>query len=554
MICNMKKIFGLSIIALFMGLGLVSCDDWLDKLPDNRMELRTASDIKDLLVSAYAQNHPVYILEMSSDNADECVNTGWTEYDRLQRQAFNWDDITEIGQNDSPQSVWDAHYSAVAAANACIEHVDALPEEEKEAYAAQLGEALICRAYAMFTLSTVFCEAYDPTTANQHLGLPYPTATETVVGQAYERGTLADLYKMIDADIQRGLPLVKNVYDKPKFHFTPDAANAFAARFYLNYCDYNKVIEYASKVLGSNPYQVLRDWESWAGLTLNQQVAPEAYMQTSNRANLFEQVIYSSWGVVHGNYSSGCKYAHGNTISTYETLESVGPWGESYHGQSTTYGLKYGIFINNSLSKRIMRKIPYEFEYTDLQARIGYAHSELVPFTTDILLLERAEAYALAGNLQAAVDDVNTELKAFAYAPFELTVDSITKFYNKINYYVPYKTREEMALPNGRELDYADYYTPKKHLSPKFISLTEGSQQESVLQCILHLRRILTIHEGMRFQDIKRYGITIYRRTMDDQYYITGINDTMDANDPRHALQLPQDVITAGLEANPRNK
>ena len=155
----MKKYFILSIVALSIGVGLTSCDDWLDKLPDNRMELRTASDLKDLLVSAYADHYPAYILEMSSDNADDCVNTGWTEYDRLQRQAFHWDDITEIGQNDSPQSIWDSHYAAVAAANACIEFVDGLDPEEQTEYLPQLGEALMCRAYAMFTLSTIFCES-----------------------------------------------------------------------------------------------------------------------------------------------------------------------------------------------------------------------------------------------------------------------------------------------------------------------------------------------------------------------------------------------------------
>lgn len=550
----MKKYFILSIVALSIGVGLTSCDDWLDKLPDNRMELRTASDLKDLLVSAYADHYPAYILEMSSDNADDCVNTGWTEYDRLQRQAFHWDDITEIGQNDSPQSIWDSHYAAVAAANACIEFVDGLDPEEQTEYLPQLGEALMCRAYAMFTLSTIFCESYAPSTAEKNLGLPYPTATESVVGQSYVRGTLQELYEKIDADIQRGLPLVKNVYDKPKFHFTPDAANAFAARFYLNYCQYQKAIECADKVLGSNAYPLLRDWGTWADLSLNQQIAPEAYIQSSLRANLLLQVAYSSWGVVHGNYSSGCKYAHGVAISTYETLESQGPWGPSYHDNSTDYGLKYGIFINNSLSKRIMRKIPYEFEYTDLQARTGYAHSEFVPFTTDILLLERAEAKALAGNLQAAVDDINTELKAFAYAQPELTLDSITKYYNGINYYIPYKEKQGAVTADTPPLDYSLYYTPKKHIDPDFISVTEGSPQECLLQCILHLRRILTLHEGLRFQDVKRYGITIYRRTMDNQYYITSVTDTLEKDDPRRALQLPQDVITAGLEKNPRNK
>ena len=32
--------------------------------------------------------------------------------------------------------------------------------------------------------------------------------------------------------------------------------------------------------------------------------------------------------------------------------------------------------------------------------------------------------------------------------------------------------------------------------------------------CILHMRRIATLHEGLRWPDIKRYGIVIYRRSI----------------------------------------
>lgn len=67
-----------------------------------------------------------------------------------------------------------------------------------------------------------------------------------------------------------------------------------------------------------------------------------------------------------------------------------------------------------------------------------------------------------------------------------------------------------------------------------------------MIQCILHLRRIETIHEGLRWQDIKRYGIEI-AHNRDGLTY-----DVLTVDDPRRAMQLPQDVISAGLKANPR--
>ena len=48
----MKKYIGISIMAVAMGLGLTACDDFLDKLPDNRTEANTEENIQKLLVAA----------------------------------------------------------------------------------------------------------------------------------------------------------------------------------------------------------------------------------------------------------------------------------------------------------------------------------------------------------------------------------------------------------------------------------------------------------------------------------------------------------------------
>ncbi len=53
-------------------------------------------------------------------------------------------------------------------------------------------------------------------------------------------------------------------------------------------------------------------------------------------------------------------------------------------------------------------------------------------------------------------------------------------------------------------------------------------------------------------QDVKRYGITIYRRRISSTGVLEQVTDQMQARDPRLAIQIPQDVISAGLTANPR--
>lgn len=521
----MKKYIGFSIIAL--GLTLTSCDDWLDKLPDNRMELQTPSDVSSLLVSAYPSSHPAYLLEMYSDNTDECVNPSWSEASRFQAQAYNWEDITETGEDESPQELWNRHYIAIASANAAIDLIEGKgsPAEYNE----QLGEALLCRAYAMFQLSTVFCKAYNPATASTDLGLPYPTHPEKVVGTVYTRGTMENLYGQIDKDLQRGLPLVSSNYSKPKFHFNTDAAKAFAARFYLYKGDFAKAITYATEVLGADPTAKTRDWDAYAALNMNQQIRPEAWVSADEKCNFLLQTVYSEWGAISGPYRLGDKYAHSYRITYDEDIASKGPFGAA----NSTF--KQRVWSNTALAKLFHRKVPYEFEYTDLQAGIGFAHAEYAVFTTEQLLLERAEAYALSGELQKAVDDYNTIMKVYQNYPKTFTLKQIVDFYNGVDYYTPKKA------------------TVKKHfVKPVYTIDAEGSDQEALLQAILHLRRIMELGEGYRMQDVKRYGMVIYRRQTNTSFTISAVTDSLTVDDPRRAIQLPQDVITSGLEPNDR--
>ena len=521
----MKKYIGFSIIAL--GLTLTSCDDWLDKLPDNRMELQTPSDVSNLLVSAYPSAHPAYLLEMYSDNTDDCVNPSWSEASRFQAQAYNWEDITETGEDESPQELWNRHYLAIASANAAIDLIEGKGSPAE--YTEQLGEALLCRAYAMFQLSTVFCKAYNPATASTDLGLPYPTHPEKVVGTVYTRGTMEDLYGQIDKDLQRGLPLVSSNYSKPKFHFNTEAAKAFAARFYLYKGDFAKAITYATEVLGADPTAKARDWDAYSALNMNQQIRPEAWVSADEKCNFLLQTVYSEWGAISGPYLYGEKYAHSYRITYDEDIASKGPFGAA----NSTF--KQRVWSNTALANLFHRKVPYEFEYTDLQAGIGYAHAEYAVFTTEQLLLERAEAYALSGELQKAVDDYNTIMKIYQNYPKTFTLKQIVDFYNGVDYYTPKKA------------------TVKKHfVKPVYTIDAEGSDQEALLQAILHLRRIMELGEGYRMQDVKRYGIVIYRRQTNTSFTISAVTDSLTVDDPRRAIQLPQDVITSGLEPNDR--
>ncbi len=512
-----------------LSLAFTACNDFLDKYPDSRMDLKTPTEVSQLLVSAYPQAHPAYLTEMYSDNTDEQLHSTWSAFDRFQEQAYQWKDIDDVSNTETPYQLWSAHYAAISACNEAIEYIDKTVKDTQteEEYSAQLGEALLCRAFSMFQLSTVFCQAYDKATADKELGLPYPTQPEKVVGRTMERGTLAELYQKIEADMLKGISLVGTKYAKPKFHFTKQAAYAFATRFYLYAQQYDKAVMYANKVLGEQPTDILRNWAEWNRLGPSGNVQPNAFVAASDNANILLLTVPSQWGVISIPILAGSKYAHGELISKNETLQAPGPWGDS---GST---LNYTVLYNNGVSKYCLRKIPYVPKVIDATAEIGVPYGEYAVFNTDLTLLERAEAYALSGQYAKALQDINSELSVFSKNRKQLTLAEIQDFYRSMAYYSPTKP------------------TPKKALHPSFS--IESTTQEPLLQCLLQLKRLVTIHEGLRLQDIKRYGITLYRRKVDVQSNVTAVTDSMKAGDPRLAIQLPQDVITGGITANPRN-
>lgn len=534
-----KNIIYISALISMFAFVSVSCDDYLDVLPDNRAELDTQEKVRELLVWAYPQSTFCYVTELYSDNTDD--NGGsWTPYNLLQEQAATWQDITEP-DNDSPEALWNDCYKAIAAANEALKAIEEMGN--KPEMNPHKGEALLCRAYGHFVLANVFCKAYNQETASTDLGIPFSSEPETTVAPKYERGNLETLYSLINKDIEEGLPLINDaLYLVPKYHFNKKAAYAFAARFNLFYMqkdlsNLDKVIKYAEVVLTSNPATMLRDWQSAGKLSNNGNIRGNEFINSQNKATLLVQSCYSLWGRVHGPYGLGQKYTHYNFIAEKETCKAKGPWG-------TYSSLYYTIPSYSGLPKVIMRKICEYFEYTDVINGIGMCHIMYPAFTTDETLLCRAEAYALKRDYESAANDLNIWMHAFTKSTLTLTPELMEKTYGEPIY------NANNVLTAGLE-----YYTPsaptaRKRLNPLGFTVESG-MQEAFIHGILHMRRILTLHEGLRWFDVKRYGIEIYRRNVYDTQNVV-VYDEMKVDDPRRAIQLPQNVITAGMEANPR--
>ncbi len=525
----MNKLYIMSLVLSALAL-TTSCDDFLDKMPDDRAEVNTADKVTSLLVSAYPTHSSNFILELTSDN----VLDNGQEYttSKTMEEAYRFQTITSES-NDDPKALWNSYYGAVASANQALQSIEELGNPSS--LSAQRAEALICRAYSMYRLATTFCMAYNPEKADEYLGLPYPTKPETTVKPNYERGTLRQLYENIYNDIEEALPNIEDdSYTQPKYHFNRKAAYALAARFNLYYMNYDKTIEYANVVLGTGTPSSLRDFTQY--LTLGYYDIGDAYIKSSDPSNLLLMTAYS----LAGRALCGTTYPrfhHSRTITSNETFWATAPWGTGSTNQTLYYAMKlYG----NDRAINFPKMVEF-FEYTDKTGGSGYAHIVDAVFTTDETLLCRAEAYALKKDYAHAIQDINSwivshtcESNGTAVRP-TMTEASINAFIDGLEY--------EPAV-----IETAKQRSIKKKLNPQGFSIESGTQ-ENVIEFILHMRRLETLFQGLRIQDLKRYGIE-FCHPVDGEKNVP----VFKAGDLRGAIQLPSDVISAGLPANPREE
>lgn len=509
-------------------LAFSSCSDFLDTLPDSRTEINGTDKIGPLLVSAYPTSLPILIGEMSSDNVMD--NGAQFDTDELIEKLYLWDSPYNSSY-DSPYALWEGCYKAIASANMALEGIESLGSPKN--LDPQRGEALICRAYSHFLLANVFCMPYNPQTAEQQLGIPYRTKSgETVFPENTERGTLKATYENIAEDLENGLPLIKDaVYKVPKFHFNKKAANAFAARFYLYYQKWNKVIEHANVAIGNSPATAVRDWKGdFSGVSLVDDISNQ-YISEKKPANLMLASLGSQTPIVLGPYDILKRYGHGSAIYENETIDADGPW-------NSRGGLVMSTFILSVEQKNPFPKLKLFMEYVDKANGLYYPHTVAVPFSVDETLLCRAEAYVLSEHPDygKAMEDINLWIKSHSTQSnnegYALTEQDIHSFYSNLPYQptIVNKERERSV---------------KKRLNPEGFTVDPGTE-ESLIQLILQLRRLETMQEGLRWFDLKRYGIEFsHNRAGNTPIVLT-------KDDPRRAIQLPKDVITAGMEANPR--
>jgi len=485
------KINKLKLAVLFSACILVSCKKYLDTVPDNRTEINSVEKVAQLVATAYPEGDYYTFAEAASDNAED-KGSGVGTISDVSSKPYYWQDVLGADRG-SPSNYWNKCYEAIAAANQALEAID--KNNFGTAVLPYKGEALVARAYAHFMLVTFFAKAYVPGSANDAQGIPYVTEPETEVIKQYDRGTVASTYEKIEKDLTEGMALLSaSAYKVPKYHFTPAAAHAFAARFYLFKGDWQKVVDHASAISPEGFASIVRPINT----TLYDMSSADynaAFSRSDQKYNLLLINLYSSYQRL-----TSPRYGYGATL-----VKMFGT-GANITGKA---------FANKILYYTVPSYTTYKhkeyFYVTNQISNIGITYLMSPAFTTDEALMNRAEAYARLGQYDKALADINIILA---------------------NTVRGYTNNDAATLAK-----IATYY-----------GITDP--KEGVIKLILDTKKAQFLQEGLRWLDILRTRMTVKHNVFDAQGNETFIELTADDN--RRVFQIPEEAKLSGVPLNPR--
>ena len=556
----MKSIRHIFFYAAMGVAALTSCSEsFLDKIPDERTEIDTEDKVVNLLKSAYPSANYEWIAELSSDNlidnwAPHLPTKPWdpqvlshynySSYDRFDDQLFAFQPATyaTFSDYDSPGSLWEGYYASIATCNAALEAIEELSEGKplSAKMKAARAEALLIRAYCHFCLVNMFSQAYkDPVASKNDIGVPYVKEVENEIGKHYDRGNVADVYANIQNDLEAGLAdITEEFYTVPKWHFNLNAAHAFAARFYLYKREWAKVVEHANFVLGTDNntlMNMMMDYSVFENCSTGDDYSTQwqHYEQNNN-------LMLMTTGSLLQRRCFGYRYSiAGPKARDIFLIGTSHPLWSSYY--VCPIAIVSGMCFGNSTHDYgfISSKIFEQFQYSDKIAGIGYPHIIHRVFTANELLLERAEAKLMLGQVDAGVEDLcaywNNSIEKFSAADH--------KAYYEAGY-IKQCTKaiiEKWYVNPANNNCYANWdFT--QHISSDYVV---PANLIPYMNCLNEFRRFETMFEGLRFFDLKRWGVE-WEHTIG----VTADELWMTWNDPARAIEVPWEAISAGMASS----
>lgn len=247
-------------MVLILLSGCTKIDDWLDvKQNKNDLVPVKLSDFQALLDYELMFRYYPSIGLVGADNY-YVTDANWKSVTLTEQNAYIWKkDIYE----GAPSSDWNYAYQRISYANIVldgIQKVAVAPDNQAE-WDRVKGQALFFRAFSFYGLLQTFARPYDPQTAASDPGIPLLLTSD--INVKVSRSKVSEGYDQVLKDLQEAeslLPLLPAELTRP----SGIAVQALLAKVYLTMGNYEKALEYSSKVL-----QQRKDLYDFKGLTVS---------------------------------------------------------------------------------------------------------------------------------------------------------------------------------------------------------------------------------------------------------------------------------------------
>lgn len=446
-------------LALLNATILAGCKkEWLDAKPSKSLVVpSTVADYQALLDDNAIMNANAPGLNVVSDDNYRVTDAVFNGLSETERNAYIWGKTDGFYGGDE-NSDWINTYARILYSNVVLDGIEALSSEERNlpASASIKGQALYFRSLDFYNLVQEFCKPLNASTASSDLGLPLRLSSN--INLNVQRSSLQETYDQLLGDLTKAIPLLPV---NQSFPTRPSKAAAYGllSRIYLSREDYGKALLYADSCLQLQ--NTLMDFN-----TLSK--------SATNPIGRFNNEVVFHYTI------AGYLAFRTNRLILDEQLY------QSYEANDLRKSL-YFITVAGNIS--------YKGSYNGNIALFGGV-------ATDEMYLNRAEGYARTGNIQKAMDDLNTLLKS--------------------------------RWQKGT-------YTDKA-----------AANADEALSLILIERRKELCFRGLRWTDLRRLNKdTRFQKNITRT--IAGQNYTLEPNSLRYVLPLGNNEITiGGLQQNQR--
>jgi len=440
---------------IILCLGLFSCNkkEFLDERPKSDLFVPTTlEEFQALLDNDFVIGITPVLGELSADNF-YLLQTSWPSLTTIEKNACTWQ--SDIYNGVGNISDWNTPYQQVLYANVVLDglkNVTITPDNWQQ-WNQIKGAAFFTRAYAFYNLAQVFALPYNAAIANEE-GLGIPLKLTPNVDEKIQRSTLEQTYSQILNDLLEAKTLLADAVTNPRNRPNKPAAFAQLARTYLSMREYEKAGAYADSSLQLHK------------ALINYNVRDITARNPFDRINA--EIMYQS------------KFTETNVL---KGISGSGMVDTNLYSSYAPNDLRRSLFywINTA------GKINFKGSYTGLiWAFTGLA--------TDETYLIRAECRARAGDLNGAMNDLNTLL--------------------------------EQRLKTGT-----------------FVPLTASTQDEAINTILVERRKEMPCR-GVRWTDIRRLNLEDAK--IKPERFINNLSYELPVNSPLYALPIPPDAQQLG--------